>query len=208
MIYELMQSRRSVRRFKPEIPDRRVIERLLEAAITAPSASNKQPWRFLIVTNAAVIARMAVAVREAVDDIARHIAPAYQPAFRAYGDYFTRFEAAPAVIVPLFSRLTVLSNLVDAELDAGARERIAVMERQSGLIGVAMAMQNAMLMATEIGLGTSGMTGPLVAAHCLREILDVPSSWDIAALLPVGVPAESPLPTARKPLGQVIRWIE
>ena len=39
---------------------------------------------------------MAAVVREAVDDIARHIAPAYQPAFRGYGDYFTRFEGAPA----------------------------------------------------------------------------------------------------------------
>jgi nitroreductase len=208
MLYEAMKSRRSVRRFKPEMPDRGVIERLLEAAITAPSASNKQPWRFLIATNATLIGRMATVVREAVDDIARHIAPAYQPAFRAYGDYFTRFEEAPAVIVPLFSRLTVLSNLVDAELDPGARERIAVMEQQSGLIGVAMAMQNAMLMAPELGLGTSGMTGPLVASHRLREILEVAPSWDIAALLPVGVPAESPLPTPRKPLSHVIRWIE
>ena len=132
MIFELMKSRRSVRRFKPELPDRSLIERLLDAAITAPSASNKQPWRFLIVTNAAVIDRMAAVVREAVDDIARHIAPAYQPAFRAYGDYFTRFEGAPVVIVPLFSRLTVLSNLVDAELDHDARERIAVMRGSPG----------------------------------------------------------------------------
>jgi len=208
MIYALMQSRRSVRRFKPEMPDRKRIERLLEAAITAPSASNKQPWRFLVVTNPAVIARMAAAVREAVDHIARHIEAACQPAFRAYGDYFTRFEAAPAVIVPLFSRLTVLSNLVDGQLDADARERIAVMEHQSGLIGVALAMQNVMLMAPELGLGTSGMTGPLVAAHRLREILEVAPSWDIAALVPVGVPAESPPPTARKPLSQVVRWIE
>ncbi len=208
MIYELMQSRRSVRRFKPEMPDRKRIERLLEAAITAPSASNKQPWRFLVVTNPAVIARMAAAVREAVDHIARHIEAACQPAFRAYGDYFTRFEEAPAVIVPLFSRLTVLSNLVDGQLDADARERIAVMERQSGLIGVALAMQNTMLMAPELGLGTSGMTGPLIASHRLREILEVAPSWDIAALVPVGVPAESPPPTARKPLSQVVRWIE
>jgi nitroreductase len=134
MIYELMQSRRSVRRFKPEMPDRQRIERLLEAAITAPSASNKQPWRFLVVTNPAVIARMAAAVREAVDHIARHIEAACQPAFRAYGDYFTRLKEAPAVIVLLFSRLTVLSNLVDGQLDADARERIAVMEMRGGFL--------------------------------------------------------------------------
>ena len=49
---------------------------------------------------------------------------------------------------------------------------------------------------------------PLVASNRLREILEVAPSWNIAALLPVGVPAESPLPTARKPVSQVIRWID
>src|SRR5262249_24044765 len=111
-----MCSRRSVRRFKPDVPDRALIERLIAAAITAPSASNKQPWRFVVVTNRDVIARMATAVREEVAGIANHIAPDCRPAFQAYGDYFTRFEEAPVVIVPLFSSLTVLSNLVDDRL--------------------------------------------------------------------------------------------
>jgi nitroreductase len=208
MIDDVMKSRRSVRRFAPDAPDRARIVRLLEAAITAPSASNKQPWRFLVVTNREVVARMAAAVREAVEHVAGHIAPDCQPAFRAYGDYFTRFEAAPTVIVALFSSLTVLSSLVDDGLPADARDRIAAMERQSGLIGVAMALQNLMLMAHELGLGTSGMTGPLLAAHRLREILGVAPSWEIAALVPVGVPAETPAPTARKPVGQVVRWID
>ena len=52
MIYEVMKARRSVRRFKPEAPDRSQVERLIEAAVTAPSASNKQPWRFLVVESA------------------------------------------------------------------------------------------------------------------------------------------------------------
>src|SRR5206468_362591 len=65
-------ARRSVRRFKPDMPDRALIEALIEVATTAPSASNKQPWRFLVVTNRAVIERLAAAVREAVDRIARH----------------------------------------------------------------------------------------------------------------------------------------
>ncbi len=208
MIYELMKSRRSVRRFQPEAPSRPLIEQLLEAAVTAPSASNKQPWRFLIVTDRGVITRLAGAVRDAVDHIAGHIEPGCEAAFRAYGDYFTRFEAAPVVIVPLFHSLTVLSGLVDGALGDDARERIAVMERQSGLIGTALAMQNLLLMAHALGLGASGMTGPLVASDKIREILDVPPSWEVAAFVPVGVPAEVPPPTERKPVHRVVRWIE
>ncbi len=208
VLLDLMRARRSVRRFRPETPPRDLIERLLAAAVTAPSASNKQPWRFFVVAQRAAIERLAVAVRAAVDRIARHVEPASEPAFRAYGDYFTRFEAAPLVIAVLHRRLTVLSNLVGDRLDDADRARVEAMERDSGLEGASMALQNLLLMAPSLGLGASGMTGPLVAAHALREILAVPASWEIAALVPVGFPDEEPPPTDRKPLDNVVRWID
>lgn len=203
-----MRARRSVRRFTAEVPDRALIERVLAAATTAPSASNKQPWRFLVVTNRALIDRAAAAVREAVDRVSAHVPPALEPAFRAYGDYFTRFETAPVVIVALFRTLTVLSNLVDAKLPPGDVTRIATMERDSGLIGTALALQNLMLMAHTLGLGTSGMTGPLVAADALRTLFELTPSWEIAALVPLGFPADVPPATSRKPLGRVVEWLE
>lgn len=207
MIYDVMKSRRSVRRFKPEPPSREQIERLLEAAVTAPSASNKQPWRFIVITDRKRIAELAGHVREAVDRIAGHVEAASQAAFRNYGDYFTRFDQAPVVIAALYRSLTVLSNLVDEKIEAGDRERIRVMEERSGLVGVSMALQNLLLMAHESGLGASGMTGPLVASDRLRKSLEVSESWEIAALVPVGYPAEQPPPTDRKPAGRVTTWI-
>lgn len=208
MIYDLMKSRRSIRRFTPQAPSREEIERLIEAAVTAPSASNKQPWRFIVVASRSKISELASHVRSGVERIAGHIEPSCREAFRAYGDYFTRFEQAPIVIIALFRSLTILSNLVDASTDPGDRERIKVMEESSGLVGVSMAMQNLLLVAHEMGLGASGMTGPLLASDHLRSSLDVPSSWGIAALIPVGYPAETPPPTDRKPVNRVMSWID
>ena len=207
MIYELMKSRRSVRRFRPDPPPRDLIERLIEAAVTAPSASNRQPWRFLVVSDRETVSRLASAVREAVDRIARHVEPAAEASFRAYGDYFTRFDGAPVVIVSLYRSLTILSNLVNGGLNEDERGRISTMERNSGLMGVAMALQNLLLMAHELGLGASGMTGPLVASDRIGEILEVPSLWEVAAFIPVGFPDEDPPPTDRKSADQVTRWI-
>ncbi|MHC4501873.1 MAG: nitroreductase family protein [Planctomycetota bacterium] len=208
MIYETMRSRRSVRRFKPDRPDRATILKLIEAAITAPSAGNRQPWRFLILTNRESIERLAGSVREAVDRVAHHIEPAWQASFRTYGDYFTRFEEAPAVIVPLSRSLTLLSNMVDQKLPGGDRERILALEARSGLIGTSLAIQNLLLMAHSLGLGASCMTGPLIAVDCIRRILDVPDSWQVVAMIPVGFPAEEPSPTERRPVDKVARWIE
>jgi nitroreductase len=207
-LQSLLASRRSVRRFKPEAPPRADIERLIEAAVTAPSASNKQPWRFFVVTRRALIHQLAADVRESVERIAGHVEPASVDSFRAYGDYFTRFEGAPVVIVALYRGLTVLSNLVDARLPDADRARIDAMERTSGLMGVAMALENLLLMAHEMGLGASGMTGPLVAADRIRALLDIPPSWEVAALVPVGYAAETPPPTDRKAADKVTTWME
>jgi nitroreductase len=62
-------------------------------------------------------------------------------------------------------------------------------------------------MAHAMGLGASGMTGPLVAEPRLRAILDVPDGWGIVALVPIGRPAEEPTPTDRKPVDKVVRWL-
>jgi nitroreductase len=207
-LLDLMHTRRSVRRFSAEPVPREILERILSAAITAPSASNKQPWRFFVVTDRARIDRMAAAVRSAVDEIASHVPSESEAPLRAYGDYFTRFELAPVVIAVLHRGMSLLSNLVDSGLGDEARARIARMERDSGLIGASLAIQNLLLMAHAEGLGASGMTGPLVADAEIKKILEVPESWGIAALVPIGYPAEEPAPPSRKPLGKVVRWIE
>jgi len=197
-----------VRRYKRDKPGRADIERLIGVATCAPSASNKQPWRFFVADDASTIGRMAKAVQAAVDAIAGHVEPGFTDAFRAYGDYFVRFREAPAVIVPAFRELVVLSNLVDAATPQGDRERIRKMEFNSGLISVSLAIQNLMLYAHSLGLGTSCMTGPLVAVHELKAILGVPDSWEIAAFVPVGYPDESPAPVPRKSVEAVIRWVD
>jgi nitroreductase len=63
------------------------------------------------------------------------------------------------------------------------------------------------LMAHALGLGASGMTGPLLAEPALRSILEVPDGWGIVALVPIGWPAEDPASTDRKPVDKVVRWL-
>ncbi|MFN7455350.1 MAG: nitroreductase family protein [Pseudobdellovibrionaceae bacterium] len=48
--YKLLEQRRSIRKFKKEPPRREVIERILAAAVQAPSGKNRQNWRFIVVS--------------------------------------------------------------------------------------------------------------------------------------------------------------
>lgn len=48
--YQLIESRKSIRKFKPDMPPRDVLERILGAGFHAPSGKNRQNWRFFVVT--------------------------------------------------------------------------------------------------------------------------------------------------------------
>lgn len=205
---ELLERRRSVRRFKPDPIPRGDLERVLEAAISAPSASNKQPWRWLVITNRARIAEAASAVREATARVQASIPEASQPAFAAYGEYFTRFEHAPCVIVPICRGAAVLSQLVDDSLPEALRDTVLQMERHSAVVSTSLGLMNLLLKATDLGLGASAMTGPLVAAPALKQLLGVPDSWSIVAIVALGQPDEDPKATSRKALKHVVRFIE
>lgn len=48
--YQLIEARKSIRKYKPDLPSRQVIERILTAGMHAPSGKNRQNWRFFVVT--------------------------------------------------------------------------------------------------------------------------------------------------------------
>ncbi|MEI6284897.1 MAG: nitroreductase family protein [Bacillota bacterium] len=58
-VLSAIMDRRSVRSYKSDKVERNVIEQILEAARWAPSGNNLQPWKFVVVTEAAVIGSLA-----------------------------------------------------------------------------------------------------------------------------------------------------
>lgn len=58
-IFELIKSRRSIRRYKEEAPPLELIKKSIEAALYAPSARNSQPWSFIIVKNRETIKKLS-----------------------------------------------------------------------------------------------------------------------------------------------------
>jgi nitroreductase len=207
-LHARLSARRSVRRFRATPVPRELLQRVLEAAILAPSASNQQPWRFFVVTSAARRAALASAVRKVVNQIVEHVPPESQATFAAYGDYFTRFEDAPVVIAPLCRGLPLLGHLIDPFTPPELRARIVHVEAHSGVVGTSLALQNLLLAASSLGLGASLMSGPLLAEPELRELLQVPRAWSLVGLVPLGFPDEEPRATERKALAHVVRFLD
>jgi nitroreductase len=192
-----LRERRSIRRFSAEPLPAGTVERLIEAARWAPSASNRQPFRFLAVETAETRSRMAALVREALKQGIANLPPEAQSAAEAYAEDFVRFESAPLVFVayhrgenPLAERLGL-----SGERDVGA------------LSSVSAAIMNLLLAAHALGLGACWMTGALLAGSALESLLGIPAGWRLSALIPVGIPAESPTAPARRTVAQLLARI-
>ena len=207
MILDLMRTRRSIRRFTPEqLPDE-IFLKLVKAAITAPSAGNKQPWRFLVVKNKEIIESAA----HAVDEERRRLADLLRQEFRAdydnYSPNFTIFCNAPALIVPISRTFAGLSEALGERATEDDKIFLRSLEHRSTLVSVSLALQNILLMSQALGIGACCTTGPLIAENKLADCFKVPEGWRIIAVIAVGHPNEQPENPGRKALNSVIKWL-
>jgi coenzyme F420-0:L-glutamate ligase / coenzyme F420-1:gamma-L-glutamate ligase len=191
----LMRDRRSVRRFRSQALPPGTPDLLVEAARWAPSASNRQPFRFVVVERPDTRARMAALVREAVAKTVERLPENQQSKVAAYAKDFSGFAEAPLVLAAYHRSTNLLAELVGlpAEADVGA------------VSSVAAAIMNLLLAAHALGLGACWMTGPLVAAPALQALLEIPAGWQLSALIPVGIPDETPPAPARRTPAQLLR---
>ncbi|HOU39945.1 MAG TPA: nitroreductase family protein [Promineifilum sp.] len=177
---ELLLSRRSIRRYTDRPLSPETIDHLLTAAVWAPSAHNRQPWRFVVMTGA-TRARLAAAMGAQLRrDLAADGLPAEaiaRDADRAYA----RISSAPAL---------VLLCLTLADMDAYPDARRSAHETTMAVQSVAMAGQNLLLAAHALGLGACWLCAPLFCAAVVRQTLDLPADWQPQGLITLGHPAE------------------
>lgn len=63
-VYEAIKTRRSVRSYQDKTIQKEVLNRILEAARLAPSGSNRQPWKFVVVTDVKMRKKLAEAAND------------------------------------------------------------------------------------------------------------------------------------------------
>ena len=207
-LFDSIQGRTSIRRFKQmPVPDED-IKKILDASRRAPSANNTQPWSFIVVKNRAVLKQMAEAVRQMIDRMIPYAENEKQAQrLAAYkGNYYTFFENAPVVIAVLMEGYDAGTDRLLAKMGYSP-EDIKRLRPLPGLQSVAAAIENMLLAIHALGYGSCWMTGPLVAQEEFEKLLGFGKEKSIAALLPVGVPDENPPARPRKPLEEIMRMI-
>jgi F420 biosynthesis protein FbiB-like protein len=194
----LISSRRSIRRFTPEPIPEATLRRLLAAACRAPSAHNRQPWRFVVIgpgeARERLVQRMADCFRA---DLQTDGLPENQ-IDRLVRRSEERLLGAPVLIL-LCLTMEDMGTYPDKERRAAER----VMAIQS----VALAGGHLLLAAHAEGLGACWTCAPLFVPEVVRRTLDLPSSWEAQGIIMLGRPAEEGRKRARRPVEEVARFV-
>ena len=173
--------RRSIRRYLDRPVSQELIDQLLEAATRAPSAHNRQPWRFAVIAHPIVKAQLADRMGERLRADRLRAADRVEEIDRDAARSHARITSAPVVIVVCLST----NDLIDPY------------ERLMAVQSVAASIENLLLAAQEAGLGACWMAAPLYCPDVAREVLQLPDDWDAQALITIGYPADEGKPRGR-----------
>jgi coenzyme F420-0:L-glutamate ligase/coenzyme F420-1:gamma-L-glutamate ligase len=194
----VIKGRRSIRRYKETRVENQTLEDILQAALWAPSAHNRQPWRWIILQNeddrltlARAMGKALVRTRTADGDDPLAIQKDVERSVE-------RIRQAPVAIVACLD-ITVLDRYPDSERDHA--------EYLMAVQSVAMAGQNIMLLAHAEGLGSCWMCAPLFSPASVHEAFEIPEDWIPQGLILLGYPDSQGREPPRKPFKEVVRWI-
>jgi nitroreductase len=185
---EAMFTQRSIRRFRPDPIPLDDIHLVIDAAVKAPNGGNAQIARFLVVTDRDQIREFGGLYREA------WWAKRHDEGFQRYTDLPPHYHAA--------------AGLADAMADAPCVV-FALALHDGPAHSVIPAVQNLMLAARALGIGSVPTTlHPSVMAR-FRAMFDIPDDVGFHFCVPMGYPRGNFGPTARKPTAETTflnRW--
>ncbi|PZC45681.1 MAG: Nitroreductase [Chloroflexi bacterium] len=173
-LFDAMYAQRAIRRFKPDPVPQEAIERILEAAVRAPSGGNRQSWSFIVIRDPEIKAK--------------------------FGEWY--LDSWGSSYVPGLGKTTSTPIMSSAEYLAHHLAETPVLilgcvQRSKGrLPGLSQwgtifpAIQNLMLAALSLGLGTVLTTMHFFHEAEAKELLGIPEEVDTACLIPLGYPAE------------------
>jgi len=188
--WETVSRRRSIRRYENRPVPLTEIERIVEAASSAPSAHNSRPWHFAVITSAgtrdALVRDMAATYNG--DMLEAGVEPQLRK--KKTSRSLDLLGSAPAIIVPYL-------------VQPGPGREEHTMAVQS----VAVAIGYLLLASTACGLGACWYSAPLFCPAIVNQHLRMKANWEPQALITLGYPAESPRSVQRKPLQDIMSHV-
>ena len=191
-IIDAIKSRRSIRKFLPKNIEKDIIEKIIDAGILAPSAKNRQPWKFVVVANDSKD-DMINTIKTGIEDYKK-----VDGAFREYLPFYEQtlkiMAEAPVTIFVLNTENQFVLNQTDSEK----------FHEMTNIQSIGAAIENMILAALEYGVGSLWICDIYCTYNEIAAWLKTDNQ--IIAAISFGYPDENPSARPRKQKNEVIEW--
>ncbi len=187
---EVIQERRSIRKYQTRSVPREDLEKIIEAARLAPSGTNRQPWRYVLLSSEEEKEKLAGAVMQ----------PFVLQAPALFVCCLDRKAYTRGLVEKRMKEL-VQTNVISEEAAGYIYKRKMpehteeVVIPASAYVDLGIAVEHMVLMAASLGLGSCWVR--LFSQQQVQESLRLDQNIEVVALLPVGYPDEDPAPRPR-----------
>lgn len=175
-LQDVMEKRRSIRKYQKKEVAKELIEQIIEAAILAPTWKNSQTGRYHVITSQEMLEKVK-----------------WEGLARFNGE---NVEDAPVLIVETF-----VKNRSGFEKTGEPSNELG---NGWGCYDLGLQTMNLLLKATELGLGTLVMG--IRSEERLREIVSIPPEETIVSVIAVGYADIDPLKPKRKIASDIITY--
>ena len=197
-VIKCIKERRSIRNYLDKEVSKEIIEEIIEAGRYAPSAENRQPWKFIVITDKALINEMSREVKRQIKRI-----------LKQRWKWKRKFKDLKERETVIFLNAIANSSKDIIFYNAPVVIFIVTDDRAFNDESCACAAQNMMLAAWSMGIGSCwiGFAKFLEANKNIMQKIGIPPECHIAACLIFGYPAKVPKAALRNPMASIIKWI-
>src|SRR5665648_59914 len=196
-LLDALQARRSIRKFKSDPVPEALVTQLIEAAQLAPSGSNLQPTRFVVIKSEAVRVQLSQATPLPFVSKAPVVIACCVDA-ESIGDMGTR--ARELKEAGAFAGTTL--DKMDPESYAKRKPMDPTTAEAYLRLNAAIAIDHSTLRAVDLGLGTCWVM--MFDQLKVKEILGLGENYNVVALIPVGYPDQDPKTRPRIELSRIL----
>ena len=192
----VIYDRRSIRKYKEDHVSKDLIDSIVDAARVAPSAKNRQPWKFIVLGGGdkeKFLECMWKGIER--EEKGNAYLPNSKSGIPDAKNTWKIMKQAPVLVVVLNTNGTTPIKEVDAD------DRVTEI---CDTLSIGAAIENMLLKATGLGLGTLWVANTCFAYEELTTYLD--TEHQLVGAIALGYPAENPMQRPRKSMEDIVEY--